>query len=102
MTTPVSFITVDRTSLMSGNLSHDLNYASVNVGVNSPKTFPTSLISDALQSSELKPMQFRCRVISIILISFIYWSSLCSVYVQSAFDSSIVSLFACTLSIISG
>lgn len=58
MTTPVSFITVDHTSLMCGNLSH----ASGTHSVASPKTFPTSLISDALQSSLLKPMQFRCRV----------------------------------------
>ncbi|KAL0438659.1 UNVERIFIED_CONTAM: CST complex subunit CTC1 [Sesamum latifolium] len=64
MMTPVSFITIDETSLISGHLTGESNHAHGTVGLRSntsQSTVPPVLISDALQLSELKPMQFRCR-----------------------------------------
>lgn len=76
MMTPVSFITIDHTSLMRGHLTHDRNYASGTVGLHSvasPNTVPTVLISDALQVPELKPMQFRCRVTRANSLEFMHY-----------------------------
>ncbi|KAK4390602.1 CST complex subunit CTC1 [Sesamum angolense] len=66
MMTPVSFITIDETSLMNGHLADEFNHAHGTVGLRSntsQSTVPPVLISDALQLSELKPTQFRCRTI---------------------------------------
>lgn len=66
MMTAVSFITVDHASLMRGHLGHELNDVSRAVGshiVASQDTVSISLISDALQLSEFRPIQFRCKVI---------------------------------------
>lgn len=66
MMTPVSFITIKDTSLMHGHISDEFNNPSGTVGllsVASSDTVPRALISQVLQSSELKPIKFRCRVI---------------------------------------
>ncbi|KAI3465390.1 hypothetical protein Pfo_022053 [Paulownia fortunei] len=71
MMTPVSFIIINATSLMNGHLTDEFNYASGTVGslsVASPNTVPTALISDVWQLSELKPMQFRCRVVAVYIL----------------------------------
>ncbi|KAK6160745.1 hypothetical protein DH2020_004126 [Rehmannia glutinosa] len=72
MMMPVSFITIDDTSLMNGNLAYESNYAYGTVGLISVPTpnaiATTTLISDALQLSEPKPMQIRCRVVAVYIL----------------------------------
>ncbi|KAL0288373.1 UNVERIFIED_CONTAM: CST complex subunit CTC1 [Sesamum angustifolium] len=71
MMTPVSFITIDETSLMNGHLADEFNHAHGTVGLRSntsQSTVPPVLISDALQLSELKPTQFRCRVVALYIL----------------------------------
>ncbi|KAK4429060.1 CST complex subunit CTC1 [Sesamum alatum] len=71
MMTPVSFITIDDTSFMNGHLTDESDYTHGTVGLlsnTSQSTVPPVLISDALQLSELKPMQFRCRVVALYIL----------------------------------
>ncbi|KAL0360789.1 UNVERIFIED_CONTAM: CST complex subunit CTC1 [Sesamum radiatum] len=71
MMTPVSFITINKTSLMNGHLTDEFNHAHGTVGLRSntsQSTVPPVLISDALQLSELKPLQFRCRVVALYIL----------------------------------
>ncbi|XP_011083799.1 CST complex subunit CTC1 [Sesamum indicum] len=70
MMTPVSFITIDDTSLINGH-TDEFNYAHetvVKLSNTSQSTVPPVLISDALQLSDLKPMQFRCRVVALYIL----------------------------------
>ncbi|KAL0325645.1 UNVERIFIED_CONTAM: CST complex subunit CTC1 [Sesamum radiatum] len=71
MMTPVSFITIDKTSLMNGHLADEFKHAHGTVGLRSntsQSTVPPVLISDALQLPELKPTQFRCRVVALYIL----------------------------------
>ncbi|XP_057793965.1 CST complex subunit CTC1 isoform X2 [Salvia miltiorrhiza] len=71
MMTAVSFITVDHASLMREHHGHDLSNASRTVGSHigaSHDTVSIALISDALQLSELRPMQFRCKVVALYIL----------------------------------
>ncbi|XP_042018018.1 CST complex subunit CTC1-like isoform X2 [Salvia splendens] len=71
MMTAVSFITVDHASLMREHHNHDLSDASRTVDshvVASHDTVSIALISDALQLSELRPMRFRCKVVSMYIL----------------------------------
>ncbi|GFP86506.1 cst complex subunit ctc1 [Phtheirospermum japonicum] len=71
MMTPVSFITINDTILKDGHLTDEFNNADSTVGlisVSTPITIPTTLISDAMQLSKPKPMQFRCRVVAVYIL----------------------------------
>ncbi|XP_051123646.1 CST complex subunit CTC1 isoform X2 [Andrographis paniculata] len=71
MMMPVSFITINNTNSANAHPDGDLNCSSGNVGspsVASSNTVWQTLISDALQLSENKPMQFRCRVVGIYVL----------------------------------
>lgn len=66
MMTAASFITVNHASLMRGHHDHEHSNAPTTVvsrNVVPEYTVSIALISDALQLSELRPMQFRCKVI---------------------------------------
>ncbi|KAH6776509.1 hypothetical protein C2S52_014070 [Perilla frutescens var. hirtella] len=93
MMTAVSFITVDHSSLMRGHPGHEPSDASRTIGshtVSSRDTVSIALISDALQLSELRPMQFRCKVVTLYILvlekagSTLIFQS-CSRSIQSAF-----------------
>lgn len=66
MMTAASFITVNHASLMRGH--HDCEHSNAPTTIVSPNIVPEdtvsiALISDVLQLAELRPMQFRCKVI---------------------------------------
>ncbi|KAL6493247.1 hypothetical protein OROGR_033006 [Orobanche gracilis] len=72
MMTPVSFITInDIISLANRHLTNGFNNADGTMGlisVPTPNTIPTTLIHEALQLSEPKPVQFRCRVVGVYIL----------------------------------
>ncbi|KAL1539556.1 CST complex subunit CTC1-like isoform X1 [Salvia divinorum] len=71
MMTAVSFITVDHASLMREHHDHDFSDASRTVGshiVASHDAVSIALISDALQLSELRPMRFHCKVVTLYIL----------------------------------
>ncbi|KAL6548854.1 hypothetical protein OROHE_008699 [Orobanche hederae] len=72
MMTPVSFITInDIISLANGHLTDEFNNADGTMGlisVPTPNTIPATLIHEALQFSEPKPVQFRCRVVGVYIL----------------------------------
>lgn len=66
MMMPVSFITINYVSFVNEQYSDELNYTPRNLDFSSvaiPTLAPAALISELLQLSEPKPMQFCCRVI---------------------------------------
>ncbi|GER36343.1 CST complex subunit CTC1 [Striga asiatica] len=71
MMTPVSFITINNTCLMNKILAEEEYDACTPVGLTGipiPEVIPISLICDAFQLLEPKPMQFRCRVVAVYIL----------------------------------
>ncbi|XP_073294227.1 CST complex subunit CTC1 isoform X1 [Primulina huaijiensis] len=64
MMMPVSFITIHYVSLVNEQHSDELNHTPVAI----PTLAPAALISEVLQSSEPKPMQFCCRVVAVYVV----------------------------------
>ncbi|KAG8389990.1 hypothetical protein BUALT_Bualt01G0036800 [Buddleja alternifolia] len=71
MMIPVSFITIDHTSLMNGQCNDKFNYTAETICLNrvtSPNTVPAAMICDLMQLSEFTPVQFRCRVGAVYIL----------------------------------
>lgn len=71
MLMPVSFITINYLSFVNEEYSDELNYTPRDLDLSSvaiPTLAPAALISELLQLSEPKSMQFCCRVVAVYVV----------------------------------